>query len=909
METMNQDEVVLRMFQRTEYTNHFTVPPSGTSGGLSLSWKTDTQVDILSSSPNFIDTIITLQQKPMFVSFIYGAPRTENRLDFWNKLTEVGLGRDEEAWLVVGDFNDLLDNSEKVGGPLRWEGSFLAFRSFVSQMGLWDLQHSGNSLSWRGTRYSHFIQSRLDRAMINCKWAELFPSGCCEYLRFEGSDHRPVLVHLNQTQKKKRGLFRFDRSLKEQPEIKELVEEHWTARSYESVLSKICRIRRKLMEWTKLQSRNNKEAILEMQAKLEEALSNANPDPIEIAALSQKLEKAYNEEELYWRQRSRILWLHSGDQNSGFFHAITRERRTINKFSVIEDANGRAMYEEDHIVNTISEYYRDLFSSRQTTSLQVIDEVLFPLITTDMNDALIRIPDKHEIKRAVFSINPDKAPGLDGFSASFYQSFWDIIGDDVTAEVGNFFTSNTLDGRYNETHVRLIPKTRGAKAVADYRPIALCNTHYKIIAKVLTSRLQPVLQAIISSNQSAFVKGRAIPDNVLITHEVLHCLRTSGAKVRCSMAVKTDMSKAYDRIEWSFLERVLFRLGFHPIWISWIMECIRSVSYSFLVNGSAQGKVVPSRGIRQGDPLSPYLFILCTEVLSGLCSRAMQNGNLAGIQVARRCPPVNHLLFADDTMFFTKTSVACCEALKRVLSLYEGASGQCINLGKSAITFSAKTPSEVKTRVKDFLNIHSEGGAGKYLGLPEHFGRKKRDIFINLIDRIRQKSISWSTRYLSSAGKQVLLQAVLAALPTYTMTCFKLPLSVCKQIQSVLTRFWCDAKPEIRKLCWVSWTRLTRPKSVGGLGFREIEQFNDALLAKLAWRMLKEPQSLLTQILMGKYCNNSSFLDCVAPASASHGWRGILAGREVLKKGLGWVVGNGKSIPVWSQPWLQLETP
>lgn len=167
----------------------------------------------------------------------------------------------------------------------------------------------------------------------------------------------------------------------------------------------------------------------------------------------------------------------------------------------------------------------------------------------------------------------------------------------------------------------------------------------------------------------------------------------------------------------------------------------------------------------------------------------MNDGKMAGIKVARSCPPINHLLFADDTMFFTKTNVSSCEALKRILNLYEEASGQCINLGKSAITFSSKTPSEVKDRVKNFLNIHNEGGVGKYLGLPEHFGRKKRDIFASLIDRIRQKSISWTTRYLSSAGKQVLLQAVLAALPTYTMSCFKLPLSICKQIQSVLTRF------------------------------------------------------------------------------------------------------------------------
>ncbi|XP_033139816.1 uncharacterized protein LOC117131700 [Brassica rapa] len=375
------------------------------------------------------------------------------------------------------------------------------------------------------------------------------------------------------------------------------------------------------------------------------------------------------------------------------------------------------------------------------------------------------------------------------------------------------------------------------------------------------------------------------------------------------MAVKTDMSKAYDRIEWNFLERVLGKLGFHPIWVVWIMECIRSVSYSFLVNGAAQGKVTPTRGIRQGDPLSPYLFILCTEVLSKLCDKSLQDGRMAGVKVARGCPPINHLLFADDTMFFTKTNVSSCEALKHILTVYEGASGQCINLGKSAITFSSKTPSDVKTRIKAFFNIQNEGGVGKYLGLPEHFGRKKRDIFANLIDRIRQRSIGWTTRYLSKAGKQVLLQAVLAALPTYTMSCFKLPLSICKQIQSVLTRFWWDVKPTVRKLCWVSWNRLTRPKGAGGLGFREIEQFNDALLAKLAWRILKEPHSLLAQTLLGKYCLNSSFLECTAPASASHGWRGILAGREVLRQGLGWVVGNGKDISVWSEPWLSLERP
>lgn len=207
------------------------------------------------------------------------------------------------------------------------------------------------------------------------------------------------------------------------------------------------------------------------------------------------------------------------------------------------------------------------------------------------------------------------------------------------------------------------------------------------------------------------------------------------------------------------------------------------------------------------------------------------------------------------------------------------------------------------------LNIHQEGGLGKYLGLPEHFGRKKRDIFASLLDRIRQRAISWTSRFLSGAGKLIMLKSVLTALPTYTMSCFKLPLSLCKQIQSLLTRFWWDLSPEIRKICWISWDRLTRPRSVGGLGFREIEQFNDAMLAKIAWRLIKDPHSLLVQTLFGKYCRYASFLDTVPPRSASHGWRGILAGREVLRKGLGWVVGDGQSINVWSDPWLSLDTP
>lgn len=150
----------------------------------------------------------------------------------------------------------------------------------------------------------------------------------------------------------------------------------------------------------------------------------------------------------------------------------------------------------------------------------------------------------------------------------------------------------------------------------------------------------------------------------------------------------------------------------------------------------------------------------------------------------------------------------------------------------------------------------------------------------------------------------VLLKSVLTAMPNYAMSCFKLPVSLCKQIQAILTRFWWDVKPDLRKMSWVSWDKLTLPKGAGGLGFKEIEVFNDTLLAKHTWRLLKNPNSLLGQTLLNKYCLEEGIMECSAPNSASHGWREILAGREIIKKGLGWVVGNGKSIRMWQDNWL-----
>ena len=164
-------------------------------------------------------------------------------------------------------------------------------------------------------------------------------------------------------------------------------------------------------------------------------------------------------------------------------------------------------------------------------------------------------------------------------------------------------------------------------------------------------------------------------------------------------------------------------------------------------------------------------------------------------------------------------------------------------------------------------------------------------------------------RYLSTAGKLTLLQSVFSAIPTFPMSCFQLPMSLCKKIQSVMIRFWWDSNDGKKKMFWVSWEKITQPKGSGGLGLKDIQLFNTALLAKLPWRMLTNHNCLLSRVLIGKYCQNASLLRVEASKSISHGWRGILAVRDLLVEHLGKVIGNGSITKVWGESWISTGSP
>lgn len=403
--------------------------------------------------------------------------------------------------------------------------------------------------------------------------------------------------------------------------------------------------------------------------------------------------------------------------------------------------------------------------------------------------------------------------------------------------------------------------------------------------------------------------GRLITDNIIIAHEMVHALRTKEGIDDKYLTIKTDMSKAYDRVEWSFVEILLELLGFERRWVTWIMSCISSVTYSILLNGGQHGFIKPERGIRQGDPLSPFLFILCAEALVSTLNQAELDGKLNGIRLSAQGPSVHHLLFADDSLLLCKASCEEGAEIVKRLTLYGDASGQIINYAKSSIIFGAKVPQNLREDMQRMLGIEKEGGEGTYLGLPEYFSSSKGKLLGFIHDKMQGRLCGGGAKILSQGGKEIILKSVGMALPVFAMSCFKLPKDLCVKLSSIMIEFWWGGSAEKRKIAWVAWKNQCKSKELGGMGFKDIEWFNQALLCKQARRIWFNPQSLLARVMKSRYFRNGDFLDCNIGTRPSYAWRSIMHGRELLKQGLLKKVGNGLDTHVWYENGLLMETP
>ena len=334
-------------------------------------------------------------------------------------------------------------------------------------------------------------------------------------------------------------------------------------------------------------------------------------------------------EETSWRQKSRETWLKEGDRNTGFFHRMANAHRRRNCLKSIS-INDRKLDKEAEIKEGLVNAFQNFLSAPGGWRPLLLDIALNE-IGYEEAARLEEIFSEEEIWTAISGLNSEKAPGPDGFPLAFWSFSWDFVKNEVLGFFKEFHEQSRFVKHLNATFLVLIPKKQTVEDFKDLRPISLVGGLYKILTKVLANKIKRVLDKVISKSQNAFVEGRQILDAMLIANEIVD---SSLRRKERGLICKLDMEKAYDIISWEFLYQAMGKMGFGSRWMSWIKWCISTASFSVLINGSPAGFFPSSKGLRQGDPLSPYLFVIGMETLSCLLNRATDGNYLSGTKIA-----------------------------------------------------------------------------------------------------------------------------------------------------------------------------------------------------------------------------------------------------------------------------------
>nr|GEZ63726.1 hypothetical protein [Tanacetum cinerariifolium] len=423
-------------------------------------------------------------------------------------------------------------------------------------------------------------------------------------------------------------------------------------------------------------------------------------------------------------------------------------------------------------------------------------------------------------------------------------------------EGSEFFRNGTLLKEINHTIIALLPKVKSPSRVNDYRPISCCNVLFKCISKIIANRIKHSLKKIISPNQSAFIPGRSITDNIILTHELMHNYHLERGTPRC--AFKVNIQKAYDTVDWDFLRIILLGFGFHQKMVSWIMECVTSTSYSICINGSLHGYFKGKRILLQGDPISPYLFTLVMEALTLMLQRKVhQTDQITYHKYCSKMELVN-LCFADDLFLFAYGDVGSTSIIKEALDEFKNASGLVPSLPKSTAYF-CNVFNHVKLSILQILPFEEGKFPVKYLGVPLVSSRLMIRDCNELVDKVQICIQDWKNKSLLIAGRLQLIHSILGSMHIYQASVFILLNHVLLNIEQLMRQFLWSHGSSGKGKSKVAWEIVCLPKHEGGLGIRRLECFNSALMASHIWKLLTLKESLWSKI--GNERNTSLWFD------------------------------------------------
>lgn len=893
--------------------NYCTSIPSGSSsGGLVLIW--DPEVFMLESNFRGIRWIILVGNLTKFdwkcaIGLVYGSYIVEEQVIIQNEINNVITSLDCPI-MLMGDFNQVLSPRERKGQTIEKEGLRL-FRDWVDSNCFIDLPLQGRKFTWsRGNS-----KSKIDRCLCSSDWLCQFPRISLIGLPYiiNVSDHAPMKINIECSENWGAKPFRSLNAWFQSPSFKPLIKVEWSKTSHLPVHKRLKELKTPITSWNRFCFGDINQKLKRVQAAINiieckgEDTDLSQEELSRLKALKVECNKWTTRKAQLMRQYSRVKNLSERDNNTKYFHAVATIHKKKNLIERIK-INGRCLRGVAEIRKGVKEHFEHMYQQPPIPEIELPFGV-FTKFNEETSAILDKQPDHDEIFRAMMSCDPSKAPGYDGFNMRFIREMWDVVGEDISQLILNFFASGEFPPSINTTWVTLIPKSEQAENISEFRPISVIGCIYKIIAKLIASRLKPVIGEIISETQTGFIENRYILDGVLTANESVVWMKNKRKK---GALFKVDFKKAYDSLRWTFIEHMLTQVGIGPRMKKWIMWCITSASIFVMVNGSPTEPFKLQRGIRQGDPISSFIFTIVSEALNFVIRKAKELGLIDGLRIGSDQILVTHLQFADDTLLFIPQDSNVIRNYRRLLQCFGLMTGLEVNFDKSALIHWGVNKNWIDDMSLE-IGCKVEKTPFKYLGLPIEDRANRVKCWDPILLKVRKRLAMWKSNLLSMAGRAQLIKSVLNNLPLYYLSMFKLPITVAKKLISIQLKFFWGSNESQNKLATIAWKELEAPKELGGLGFGSLILKNLGLLLKWWWRFGLDKASLWKRIVQSINRIPSNFLK---PSDLPIFKQGPYA--DLHKASLQFTcftacvdqsfelkLGNGDQISFWEDIWIQ----
>ncbi|PNX83760.1 cysteine-rich receptor-like protein kinase, partial [Trifolium pratense] len=459
---------------------------------------------------------------------------------------------------------------------------------------------------------------------------------------------------------------------------------------------------------------------------------------------------------LSYRQKSRSTWLREGT----CFHGSINRSSKENEMLYLEMNSNRVAG-----IDAIFEHFKTQFHAKRGNR-PVPERFNFKRIEAEVNAALIDVFSEEEVRNAVWDCESLENPGPDGVNFEFVKEFWEDIKVDFLRVMTEFHTNGRLVKGVNCSFVVLVPKKYNPVGVSDFRRVSLVGCIYKVISKVLANRLERVIGLVISKPQSIFVGGREIMDGVRIANEVVDEAKRKKKEV---IMFKLNYEKAYYSIDWKYLDYVMEKMGFDVRWREWISECLKAASISALVNGSPIEEFEMGCGLRQEDPLSPFLFLIAIESFNLMMRKIVELGQFSGFRFEGNDEQISHLQYADDILIIGDKSESNIFAIKSIIYLFELMAGVRCYLYKSPLVGINISPTWLEEAAS---RLHCKIGSlpFTYLGLPIGENPRKSSMWQTVLDAVRDRLSGWKNKHLSIGGRAVIIKSLLSGLLVYFLS-------------------------------------------------------------------------------------------------------------------------------------------